>query len=64
LQENEKLLFELINKLIQMSRDSHKKSSSLDALKCLAQIGPLKLSNISYYFQTDFESFEEVSFKT
>ncbi|XP_016998813.2 serine/threonine-protein kinase ATM isoform X1 [Drosophila takahashii] len=59
LQENEKLLFKLINKLIQMTRDSHSKPSSLDALKCLAQIGPLKLSNISYYFQTDFDSFEE-----
>uniref|UniRef100_A0A6P4EBP2 Serine/threonine-protein kinase ATM n=1 Tax=Drosophila rhopaloa TaxID=1041015 RepID=A0A6P4EBP2_DRORH len=59
LQEHEKLLFDVINRLVQMSRDTHSKQSSLDALKCLAQIGPLKLSNISYYFQTDFESFEE-----
>ncbi|XP_041674601.1 serine/threonine-protein kinase ATM [Drosophila eugracilis] len=60
LQENENLLFDVINKLIQMTRDSNnKRSSSLDALKCLAQIGPLKFSKISYYFQTDFESFEK-----
>ncbi|XP_052835760.1 LOW QUALITY PROTEIN: serine/threonine-protein kinase ATM [Drosophila gunungcola] len=59
LQEHEKLLFKVINRLIRMARDTHSKQSSLDALKCLAQIGPLKLSNISYYFQTDFDSFEE-----
>ncbi|KAH8244044.1 hypothetical protein KR032_012478 [Drosophila birchii] len=59
LQENERILFEVISRLIQMARDSVSKQSSLDALKCLAQIGPLKLSNVSYYFQTDFDSFEE-----
>ncbi|XP_017057473.2 LOW QUALITY PROTEIN: serine/threonine-protein kinase ATM [Drosophila ficusphila] len=59
LQKHGKLLFEVINRLIQMARDFSSKQSSLDALKCLAQIGPLKLANISYYFQTDFESFQE-----
>ncbi|BFF89361.1 serine/threonine-protein kinase ATM [Drosophila madeirensis] len=60
LQAHETLLFELINRLIQMSRCAQsKESSNLNALKCLAQIGPLKLNNISYYFQTDFDSFEE-----
>ncbi|XP_022209922.2 serine/threonine-protein kinase ATM [Drosophila obscura] len=60
LQSHETLLFELINRLIQMSRCAQgKESSNLNALKCLAQIGPLKLRNISYYFQTDFDSFEE-----
>ncbi|KAH8280952.1 hypothetical protein KR054_005673 [Drosophila jambulina] len=59
LQKNERMLFDVISRLIQMARDSASKQSSLDALKCLAQIGPLKLSNVSYYFQTDFDSFEE-----
>ncbi|KAH8369440.1 hypothetical protein KR009_011024 [Drosophila setifemur] len=59
LQANEKLLFEVINRLIQMARDTQSKENCMDALKCLAQIGPLKLSNSSYYFQTDFDSFEE-----
>ncbi|XP_017035887.1 serine/threonine-protein kinase ATM [Drosophila kikkawai] len=61
LQKNERILFDVISRLIQMARDSVSKQSSLDALKCLAQIGPLKLSNVSYYFQTDFDSFEEES---
>ncbi|EDV35318.2 LOW QUALITY PROTEIN: uncharacterized protein Dana_GF11791 [Drosophila ananassae] len=59
LQANEKLLFEVINRLVQMARDTQNKQTTLYALKCLAQIGPLKLSNISYYFQTEFDSFEE-----
>ncbi|XP_020814150.1 serine/threonine-protein kinase ATM [Drosophila serrata] len=59
LQKYERILFEVISRLIQMARDSVSKQSSLEALKCLAQIGPLKLSNVSYYFQTDFDSFEE-----
>ncbi|KAH8268288.1 hypothetical protein KR026_004200 [Drosophila bipectinata] len=58
LQANEKLLFEVINRLVQMARDTQN-NQTLYALKCLAQIGPLKLSNISYYFQTEFDSFEE-----
>lgn len=60
LQANEKLLFEVINRLVQMARDTQNKQTTLYSLKCLAQIGPLKLSNISYYFQTEFDSFEEV----
>ncbi|XP_026850238.1 serine/threonine-protein kinase ATM [Drosophila persimilis] len=60
LQAHETLLLELIKRLIQMARCAQsKESSNLDAMKCLAQIGPLKLTNISYYFQTDFDSFEE-----
>ncbi|KAH8264195.1 hypothetical protein KR038_004388 [Drosophila bunnanda] len=59
LQKYERILFEVISRLIQMARDSVSKQSSMEALKCLAQIGPLKLSNVSYYFQTDFDSFEE-----
>ncbi|XP_039495619.1 serine/threonine-protein kinase ATM [Drosophila santomea] len=58
-QEHEKLLFGVINKLIQMTRDAHSKTISTDSLKCLAQIGPLKISTVSYYFQTDFESLEK-----
>ncbi|EDX12862.1 GD20371 [Drosophila simulans] len=58
-QEHEKLLFGVINKLIQMTRDAHSKTTSIDSLKCLAQIGPLKISTVSYYFQTDFEAFEK-----
>ncbi|KAH8295345.1 hypothetical protein KR018_010145 [Drosophila ironensis] len=58
LQENEKPLFEVINHLIRMARDIQNSQNAVDALKCLAQIGPLKLSNISYYFQADFGTLE------
>jgi len=61
-QEHEKLLFGVINKLIQMTRDAHNKTTSIDSLKCLAQIGPLKISTVSYYFQNDFEAFEKVGY--
>lgn len=60
LQSHEQLLFELISRLIRMVRESPKQEGSLDALKCLAQIGPLKMQHISYYFQTDFDAFEQV----
>lgn len=60
LQSHEQLLFELISRLIRIVRESPKQEGSLDALKCLAQIGPLKMQHISYYFQTDFDVFEQV----
>jgi len=43
-----------------MVRDSPKKESSIEALKCLAEIGPLKMQNNFYYFQTDFDAFVQV----
>jgi len=32
----------------------------MEALKCLAEIGPLKMQNNFYYFQTDFDAFVQV----
>ncbi|KRF80861.1 serine/threonine-protein kinase ATM [Drosophila virilis] len=61
LQNHEQLLFELISRLIRMVRESGKRDNSLDAVKCLAEIGPLKMNHISYYFQTDFESIQQSS---
>ncbi|KAH8396072.1 hypothetical protein KR222_002674 [Zaprionus bogoriensis] len=59
LQSHEQLLFELISRLIRMVRESPKQEGSLAALKCLAEIGPLKMQHISYYFQTDFDADEQ-----
>ncbi|ALC48364.1 tefu [Drosophila busckii] len=53
LQDQEQLLLELYNRLIRMVREQE---HSLEALKCLAELGPLKIKHISYYFQTDFDA--------
>ncbi|KAH8386431.1 hypothetical protein KR093_000425 [Drosophila rubida] len=55
----EQLLFHFINRLIHMVRHAEKPEHSREALKCLAEIGPLKMQHISYYFQGDFDAFEE-----
>ncbi|XP_023036036.1 serine/threonine-protein kinase ATM [Drosophila willistoni] len=59
LQSNESLLFDLINRLLRLARDCHNKNTSLDALKCLAEIGPMHLRHVSYYFQTEFDTLQE-----
>lgn len=60
LQNNDELLFELVSRLIQMVRESPKYYENMDALKCLAEIGPIKMKHISYYFLTDYESIQPV----
>ncbi|KAM8719535.1 hypothetical protein ACLKA7_005726 [Drosophila subpalustris] len=59
LQQHDQLLFQLISRLIRIVRDSPKQESSMDALRCLAEIGPLKMQSNSYYFQTDFDAFDQ-----
>ncbi|XP_030382015.1 serine/threonine-protein kinase ATM [Scaptodrosophila lebanonensis] len=59
LQKNSTLLFQLFDRLIKILRTATKRQSSIDALKCLAELGPLEMKHVSYYFQTDFDSFEE-----
>ncbi|XP_062138082.1 serine/threonine-protein kinase ATM [Drosophila sulfurigaster albostrigata] len=53
------LLFHFISRLIHMVRHAEKPEHSLEALRCLAEIGPLKMQHISYYFQGEFDAFEE-----
>ncbi|XP_043070286.1 serine/threonine-protein kinase ATM [Drosophila grimshawi] len=60
LQSHQQLLFELINRLIHMVRESPSKKGSIDAVKSLAEIGPLKLKRNSYYFQTEFEDIQQL----
>ncbi|XP_032588976.1 serine/threonine-protein kinase ATM isoform X2 [Drosophila mojavensis] len=61
LQNNDELLFDLVSRLIQMVRESPKYNQNMDALKCLAEIGPIKMKHISYYFLTDYESIQPLT---
>ncbi|XP_037818798.1 serine/threonine-protein kinase ATM isoform X1 [Lucilia sericata] len=48
------LLYRLIRHLLQIVRETQVNAISLEALKCLGEIGPLNLNQISYYFEADF----------
>ncbi|XP_046801392.1 serine/threonine-protein kinase ATM isoform X1 [Lucilia cuprina] len=48
------LLYRLIRHLLQIVRQTKVNSICLEALKCLGEIGPLNLNQISYYFEADY----------
>ncbi|KAM7347211.1 serine/threonine-protein kinase tefu isoform 2-T3 [Cochliomyia hominivorax] len=58
LAEESDLVYRLIRHLLQIVRQTQADAISLEALKCLGEIGPLSLKQISYYFEAE-ESIEE-----
>lgn len=54
LQTESSLLYRLIRHLLQIVRETPQNNSiNMEALKCLGEIGPLNLAQMSYYFEAD-----------
>ncbi|XP_065364298.1 serine/threonine-protein kinase ATM isoform X2 [Calliphora vicina] len=53
------LLYRLIRHLLQIVRQIQFENISLEALKCLGEIGPLSLNQISYYFEAEHSTDEK-----
>lgn len=54
LAQDDDLLFRLIKNLLQIIRQNHNNNESIEALKCLGFLGPLRLNKISFYFDIDY----------
>uniref|UniRef100_A0A1A9WKS3 Serine/threonine-protein kinase ATM n=1 Tax=Glossina brevipalpis TaxID=37001 RepID=A0A1A9WKS3_9MUSC len=61
LQNENNLLYKLLQKLLQIVRHSQHELTCFEALKCLGEIGPLNLTQATYYFEATNE-FNDVDF--
>uniref|UniRef100_A0A1B0BG36 Serine/threonine-protein kinase ATM n=1 Tax=Glossina palpalis gambiensis TaxID=67801 RepID=A0A1B0BG36_9MUSC len=59
LQNENNLLYKLLQKLLQIVKHSHHELTCFEALKCLGEIGPLNLTQDIHYFEANTEFDDE-----